>query len=125
MKTNTIKRFEKDLKDHGYEFELVKELRYYTRYNITKDGFTFRNFEACNVIDKPGDAIKFFEKMFDMNKKLYEYENRNERQIWKVTVNGNIQTACYVAAASKEEAISKANENGRLIYNCAVIEEEY
>lgn len=78
MKTNTIKRFEKDLKAHGYDFEVVKELRDFTRYNISKDGFTFRNFEACNVLDKPREAIGFFDKMFEMNKKLYEYEQRHK-----------------------------------------------
>lgn len=73
MKTNTIKRFEKDLKEHGYEFTVVKELREVTRYDISKDGFTMR-YEAWNVVDKPKEAVKWFEQMFELAHRLDKYE---------------------------------------------------
>ena len=45
--------------------------------------------------------------------------------IWKVMINGNIQTAYYVAADSREEAIEIATYLTGLPYNCAVVEEDY
>lgn len=72
MKTNSIKRFEKDLIDNGYRFKLIKQLRDTTRYDISKDGYTYEKYEAYNVLDDPKYNFKFFEQSFNMFKKIEE-----------------------------------------------------
>ncbi len=52
-------------------------------------------------------------------------EKHEQKYIWKVTVNGNIETAYYVAAESEEEAIGIATYKTNIKYNCAVITEDY
>lgn len=49
----------------------------------------------------------------------------NSKYIWKVTVNGDVQTAYYIAARTKEEAIEKARKESECAFNCTVIEEDY
>lgn len=60
----------------------------------------------------------------NVDKKIMK-QSADQRCIWKAMVNGNIETAYYIAADSEEEAIEIATYKMGIKYNCAVIMEDY
>lgn len=66
MKTRTIARFEKDLRENGFDYKVAKELTNKTRYVISKDGHSTQ-FEAHNLLDRPIEQYrKIFKQLWDL-----------------------------------------------------------